>query len=56
MGQLLRELRLGARAMLRSPGLTAVSVVALALGTGLTTTMFSIVNGVVRGGGPPLPA
>ena len=52
MSQLLRELRLAARAMLRSPGLTAVAVVALALGIGLTTTMFSIVNGVVLQGLP----
>ena len=52
MSQLLREFRLAARAMLRSPGLTAVAVVALALGIGLTTTMFSIVNGVVLQGLP----
>jgi len=52
MSQFLREFRLGARAMLRSPGLTGVAVVALALGIGLTTTMFSIVNGVVLQGLP----
>jgi len=52
MDQLFQELRVGARSIARSPGLTGVSVLALALGIGLTTTMFSIVNGVVLQGLP----
>ena len=52
MDQLFQELRIGARSIARSPGLTGVAVLALALGIGLTTTMFSIVNGVVLQGLP----
>src|SRR3989338_4831310 len=44
------DLRLALRAMVRQPGMSALAVIALALGIGLTTTMFSIVNGeVIRG-------
>ncbi|MFL5581432.1 MAG: ABC transporter permease [Gemmatimonadaceae bacterium] len=45
-----RDLRYGVRSLLQSPALTAIAVVALALGIGLTGTMFSIVYGaLVRG-------
>jgi putative ABC transport system permease protein len=40
------------RALLKRPGLSALAVTALGLGIGLTTTMFSIVNGVILRGLP----
>jgi len=43
MSALLRHLRLGIRMLVRRPGLSLTAVTALALGIGLTTTMFSIV-------------
>lgn len=47
---LLKDLRYGARKLVHNPGFAAVTVVTLALGIGLTTTMFSIVYGaLVRG-------
>jgi putative ABC transport system permease protein len=47
---LLKDLRYGARKLVHNPGFSAVSVVTLALGIGLTTTMFSIVyGGLMRG-------
>jgi predicted permease len=49
---LLQDLRHGARKLLRTPGVSAVSVVTLALGIGLTTTMFSIVYGALMRGLP----
>lgn len=48
----MREVRLAIRSLLRQPGTSALAVVALALGIGLTTTMFSIVNGAVLRGLP----
>ena len=41
-----------ARHLLKRPGISALAVIALGLGIGLTTTMFSIVNGVVLRGLP----
>ncbi|MBI1875658.1 MAG: hypothetical protein HYZ58_02270 [Acidobacteria bacterium] len=49
---LLKPIRLGLRVLSRYPGMTAVSVLALALGIGLTTTMFSIVYGAMLKGLP----
>ena len=47
---LLKDLRYGARKLVHNPGFAAVTVVTLALGIGLTTTMFSIVYGaLIRG-------
>src|SRR5215207_3294082 len=52
MEPLIRDLRHGARSLLKSPALTAVAVLALTLGIGLTTTMFSIVYGALLRGLP----
>jgi predicted permease len=52
MGAFLNDLRYGLRMILKHPGLAAISIVALALGLGLTTTMWSIAYGVLL---RPLP-
>ncbi len=46
------DVRIGARMLRRSPGLTAVSVITLAVGVGAATTIFSVVDGVLL---KPLP-
>ena len=45
-------LRLSARSLLRNPGLSTIAVIAFALGIGLTTATFSILDGVVLKGLP----
>lgn len=52
MATLLRELRLAARRLLRAPLPSAIAVLALALGIGLTTSMYSIAYGVLFRGLP----
>ena len=52
MQALLRDVRYGLRALLKSPGLAIVATLALTLGIGLTTTMFSIVYGALMKGLP----
>ena len=47
---LLNDIRYGFRMLVKRPGLSAIAIIALALGIGLTTTMFGIVYGaVIRG-------
>jgi predicted permease len=52
MSASLRDIRLGLRTLRKSPGLTVVSTIALTLGIGLTTMMFSIVYGALLKGLP----
>jgi predicted permease len=48
MYNLLRDLRYGFRLLARAPGLAIFAAVAIALGIGSTTTMFSISHGLLR--------
>src|SRR5215218_6418774 len=50
--QLGQDVRFGARMLLKSPAASAVGILTLALATGATTAIFSVVNGVVL---RPLP-
>jgi predicted permease len=52
MRGLVRDLRLGIRMLLKRPGTTGLAATALALGIGLTTTMFSIVDAAFLRGLP----
>ncbi len=47
-----QDVRFGIRRLLREPGFTAVVVVALALGIGVNTTVFTLVNAVLFRGLP----
>ncbi|MEX2000371.1 MAG: ABC transporter permease [Gemmatimonadales bacterium] len=52
MGNWLKDLQFGARLVRKNPGVFALSIVALTLGIGLTTAMFSITYGALYRGLP----
>lgn len=47
MEALLQDLRHAVRSLLRTPGFTVVAILTLAIGIGATTTVFSVVEGVL---------
>ena len=52
MDKLIQDLKYGVRALLKSPGFAIIAVVTLGLGMAVTTTIFSLVNGLLL---RPLP-
>jgi predicted permease len=54
--QVLQDLRFGARILTRSPGLSATAAILIALVVGINTTIFSMVNSMVRRPAPGVTA
>ena len=52
MDSLLKDLRFGFRMLVKQPTLALIAIVTFTLGIGLTTTVFSIVNGALYRGLP----
>jgi predicted permease len=47
MGEFLGDLKVGVRQLVRRPGFAAAAILTLALGVGLNTTLFSVVNAML---------
>jgi len=52
MSTIIQDVRYGARMLLKTPALSAIVILALALGIGANTAIFSVINGVLL---RPLP-
>jgi putative ABC transport system permease protein len=50
---MLRDLRLAVRQLFRQPGVAGVAILSVAIGIGLNTTLFSVVNVVLLYGVSP---
>jgi len=54
MRQLLQDLRFGARTLAKTPWLTTVAILVLAIGIGANSAMFTLVNALlIRPASPP---
>ena len=52
MGEFLQDVRVGARQLARRPGFAVAAIGSLALGIGVTTTLFTVVNAVLLKASP----